>query len=308
MNAGERRTGRLEAQAKVNLFLRVLGREPSGYHQLATLFQRVEIADTVTVRTGGAARALDMSGSLKVPPTENLAWRAAEAFMTAAAWPTGFAIEIEKRIPAGGGMGGGSADAAAVLRILNALAPSPLDRATLYGIAFALGADVPYLVSELGLALGTGRGEKLREMEPLPSREVALWIPPFGVASKDAFGWYATDRAASGGADGVPGGAAVGAKDGTASALRSLHSTLSWPEVASLAANDLEAPVFRHHPELALLRDELAATGPLLARMSGSGSTLFAVYDGAAPAAAPAGCHAVSTKTVAQVASVDVIG
>lgn len=299
-----RRAGRVEAEAKLNLFLRIAGREPSGYHQLSTLFQRIALADAVMVRTGGTERSLDLLGPHQFPATENIAWHAAEAFAAAAGWPSGFAIEIEKRIPIGGGLGGGSADAAAVLRILNALAPTPLDAATLFAIAFRLGADVPYLLSELALSLGTGRGERLREMAPLPARELALWIPPFGVASRDAFGWYAASQAAAS----QPAAKPAGASATQDSAHPPLRSALSWAEVADLAGNDLEPAVFTHHPELAVLLGQMDATRPIIARMSGSGSTLFAVYGGETPSSLPAGCRVVTTKTVERVASVDVIG
>src|SRR5262245_16387174 len=124
-------TARTVAQAKVNLFLRVLAREASGYHQLETLFCRLELGDDVVVRVGVDGRSLDCVGEAIPPeglgPTErNLAWRAAVAYADATGWPNDWAIEIAKRIPVGGGLGGGSADAGAVLRCLNRLAPSPL--------------------------------------------------------------------------------------------------------------------------------------------------------------------------------------
>ena len=197
MTAGARgsRTARVEAQAKINLFLRILSREPSGYHQLETLFQRIALADSVTVRTGGSGRSLDCRGADTGPVEENLAWRAAMAFADAGGGPANFQIEIEKRIPVGGGLGGGSADAAAVLRALNALAERPLDDTALTAIAFSLGADVPYLVSTHALALGSGRGEKLFPLGALPARDVLLAVPPFGVSSADAFGWYDAQKA-----------------------------------------------------------------------------------------------------------------
>src|SRR5262249_10808319 len=120
------RTARVEAQAKVNLFLRVLGREASGYHQLETLFQRISLSDTVMVRTDVDGRSIDCHGADCGPPEQNLAWRAALAFREAAGWPDTFAIEVTKEIPVGSGLGGGSADAGAVLRCLNALATRKL--------------------------------------------------------------------------------------------------------------------------------------------------------------------------------------
>jgi 4-diphosphocytidyl-2-C-methyl-D-erythritol kinase len=262
------RTARVQAQAKINLFLRILAREPSGSHQIETLFQRISLADVVTVRLDVAARSLDCSGptaGAQLGPTEqNLAWRAAVAFCDAARWQVPFAIEIEKQIPVGGGLGGGSADAAAVLRALNALAPEPLTSDALHAIAFTLGADVPFLTTELALSLGTGHGEQLIPFAPMPARPLRLVVPGFGVSSKDAFGWFAEDRAGQ-----AP----------TPVAHVPLIGELNWAMVAALAVNDLERPVFARHTELPGLLSALSESGARMARMTGSGSTLFAVYD-----------------------------
>ena len=257
-------SARLEAQAKLNLFLRVLAREPSGFHQIETLFQRIALADTVTVRTGVSGRALECAGADVGPVEKNLGWRAANAFATAAGWPDGFAIEIQKRIPVGSGLGGGSADAAAVLRALNALAPRRVDAASLAVIAFGLGADVPYLLTHYALARGTGHGERLIGLQTLPARDVVLLVPPFGVSSGSAFAWHAAldDDGPS-----------------VARAPLLLPAPLSWYAVSRLAANDLETAVFARHPELAELRNALARSGARIARMTGSGSAVFGVYD-----------------------------
>jgi 4-diphosphocytidyl-2-C-methyl-D-erythritol kinase len=288
------RTARVEAQAKLNLFLRVLSREASGYHQLETLFQRITLADSVTVHTGGAGRSLDCRGADIGPVERNLAWRAALAFAAAASGPSAFRIEIEKRIPVGGGLGGGSADAAAVLRALNALAEKPLDDGALASIAFSLGADVPYLLSTHALAIGWGRGERLHPLEAMPSRDVVLAVPPFGVSSADAFRWHAEANAQQ--------------SAGTRATL-SPGRKPEWKTIASLAANDLEHIVIAHHPEIGALRDALRRGGAILAQMSGSGSTVFGVFD--TPVAGLSwpeldilGARVIRTSTLEHVASV----
>jgi 4-diphosphocytidyl-2-C-methyl-D-erythritol kinase len=290
------RTARVEAQAKLNLFLRVLSREPTGYHQLETLFQRIALADSVTVHTGGTGRSLDCRGADVGPVERNLAWRAALAFADATGGPAAFRIEVEKRIPVGGGLGGGSADAAAVLRALNALAEKPLDDGALAAIAFSLGADVPYLLSTHALAIGWGRGERLHALEALPSRGVLLAIPPFGVSSAAAFRWHDEESAKR--------------RSGT-------HATLPptrkpwWKAIASLAANDLESVVIAHHSEIGALRDAMRRGGAFLAQMSGSGSTVFGVFD--APVAGRSfpeldaiGAHLIRTATVEHVAGIEI--
>jgi len=291
------RTARVAAQAKVNLALRVLARETSGFHQIETVFQRLALADTVTVRAA-ATRSLDVSwdvasgaGTSDLGPVErNLAWRAAEAYAAVARWPGGFAIEIVKRIPVGGGLGGGSADAAAVLRALDALATAPLGQAAIIGIGARLGADVAFLASRSELALAWGRGDRMFDLPPLPAAEVLLVVPPFGVNTAEAYGALAAHR--------VVRGAAPGA------AWRSPRSLGSWEAVAADAVNEFESVVFGRHPDLATMRAQLAALPrAVFAMLSGSGSTLFAVLgaqSGTTGALAlPAGWTAVPTRTAA---------
>jgi 4-diphosphocytidyl-2-C-methyl-D-erythritol kinase len=288
------RVARVEAQGKINLFLRILSREASGYHQLETLFQRIALADSVTVITGGTGRALDCSGADAGPVERNLAWRAAVAFANAAGGPANFRVEIAKRIPVGGGLGGGSADAAAVLRALNALAAKPLDEATLAAIAFSLGSDVPYLLSPHALALATGRGERLFPLEPLPARAVLLAVPQFGVSSADAFRWFAEQDASR--------------HSGTRATLAPGRK-LAWKTIAALAANDLEGVVSARHPEIGALRVAMHGDGVVMAQMSGSGSTVFGVFEGApspttTSAVERAGARVITTSTVKKVAEV----
>jgi 4-diphosphocytidyl-2-C-methyl-D-erythritol kinase len=286
VSGAARSTAHIEAQGKINLFLRILSREPSGYHQLETLFQRIALADSVTVRVGGPSRSLDCRGAETGPVENNLAWRAATAFADATGNALNFQIEIEKRIPVGGGLGGGSADAAAVLRALNALAEKPLDDSALAAIAFSLGSDVPYLLSTHALALGAGRGEKLFPLQPLDARPVILAVPPFGVSSADAFGWFAEQKAAR--------------HSGTRATLP-MGRKLEWRTIAALAANDLEGVVAAHHPEIGTLRDSLKTRGAMLAQMTGSGSTVFGVFE------KPFGANRgeIDTSTVEAVAPVE---
>ncbi len=286
------RAAHLEAQAKINLFLRVRSREPNGYHQLQTLFQRISLADTVRVRTGVTGRSLECPGADVGPVEKNLAWRAALVFAGAAGWPEGFAIEIEKRIPVGGGLGGGSADAGAVLRILNALAPRPLGAVSLAEVAARLGADVPFLATEAALAVGLGRGERLTLLHALPARDLLLCLPTFGVSSAEAFEWYAATH----------GGTAAAPKAAVA-----LPAQFDWETVARLAQNDLEEPVFAHHPELAVFRAAIERDGATIARMTGSGSTLFGVYPPGARPAITASCTVLAARTVERVAAVELV-
>lgn len=284
----------LEAQAKLNLRLCVLAREASGYHQLESLFIRIDLADSVRVATDTSSRTLDCPG-VDLPAERNLAFRAAAAFAEAAGWPTGFDIKIEKRIPAGGGLGGGSADAGAVLRALNALAPTPLDGATLMSLALRVGADVPFFATDAALALGWGRGERLLALRPLPAREVLLALPGFGVETAAAFQWHAAASA------GTP---------AAAPAPLTLDDLDRWDHIAPLARNDLEAVVFAKHPAVRDCVSSLADAGAKIARMSGSGSTAFGVFDRRPlpePGGFPDGTTLVHSRTSTSVAQVKLL-
>lgn len=285
-------TATLEAQAKINLFLRVLAREEGGYHQLETLFARIDLADSVRVATDTAVRELACEGADVGPMEQNLAWRAAIAYREETGWPHGFAIRIEKRIPVGGGLGGGSADAGAVLRILNAIAPAPLSDAMIATLAFRLGADVPFLATEAPLALAWGRGERLLALQPLPRRELLLCLPPFGVETAQAFGWLAAER------QGVPLHAPAPVR---------LEDLDRWDGIARLAENDLERPVVHRHPGVAACLASLVGAGARVARMSGSGSTVFGVFDRRPPAelaGLPEGTRLVPCRTLTSLAQV----
>ena len=297
-------TARTVAQAKVNLFLRVLAREADGYHQLETLFCRLELGDDVAVRVNVGGRSLDCAGEALPPeglgPVErNLAWRAAVMYAAATGWPNDWAIEIAKGIPVGGGLGGGSADAGAVLRCLNRLAPSPLSDEELVALAAPLGADVPFLTSGDPLALGWGRGERLLALPPLPGRAVTLVCFPFGVPTPDAYRW-------------------LDARETPAprrGARLELESLTTWTGVARLAHNDFEMVVAPRYPEIERALDELRARSAgdhdaaAFTLLAGSGATVFAVSDEPAQAmTAPHGTSVrlVHTRTASRVVAIEV--
>jgi 4-diphosphocytidyl-2-C-methyl-D-erythritol kinase len=236
-------------------------------------------------------------------PEDNLAWRAAERFAEAAGWPTGFAITIDKHIPVGGGLGGGSADAAAVLRGLNAIAPTPLPAAELLAIAGTLGSDVPFLTSDAVMAWTWGRGDRLLTVPPLSPMAATLVTFPDGVNTGAA---YAALAAARGGSA-HPGAVAYAA-----------DAFASWASIAALAANDFERVVPALHPGVAgwlpvvqqaaaMLR---AAGEPGLGLLSGSGATCvilhppdsgFNLGTDDADAALPFGAQLVDTRTASAI-------
>ena len=257
------RAARVRAQAKINLLLRILGRERSGYHHLETVFARLDLSDDIVVRVGVEGRSLDCGSSELGAVEDNLAYRAAMAYRQTG-WPDSFAIEIAKRIPVGGGLGGGSADAGAVLRALNALRPEPIPRDALLDLASKLGADVPFLSSDSAMALAWGRGERMLALPPLPPRDVLLLTPPFGISTADAYSWIAEERGDS--------------FDPRAGEL-TLEMLGDWTSVLTIARNDFETVVMRKQPLIRTLLSALRSCGASLAMLSGSGSTVFGLFD-----------------------------
>lgn len=255
---------RIEARAKLNLFLRVLAREADGYHGIETIFCLLDLADQLEVtRTGGSGVTLEVDGSDTGPERENLAVRAAEAVLVATGRPFGVHIRLGKQIPVRAGLGGGSSDAAAALLAVNALANGAVPRHELLQFAARLGSDVPFFLSGAALALAWGHGERMLRLPPLPPAPALLVTPPVSIATPAAFQWV-DDARRTGGRRG-------------ALAL-DLEALQSWGDIGRMAGNDFEAPAFSRHPEVRAGFEALARTHPLVCRMSGSGSTLFAIY------------------------------
>jgi 4-diphosphocytidyl-2-C-methyl-D-erythritol kinase len=252
------------AHAKLNLFLRVLARESDGYHGIETLFCRLALADTLTVRrSDGPDITLEVNGPDTGPSAENLARGAAAAVLAATRQTFGMHLTLTKRIPVGAGLGGGSADAAAALLAVNQLAGNGISRAELLHLAARLGADVPFALSEAPLALGWGHGERMLALPPLPRAPVLLLTPATAVQTAEAYRWLDEARGSV----------------GRRGALCLEPETLaSWSDVARMAGNDFESVVFGKLPAVREAFEALARTGPFLCRMTGSGSTIAAIY------------------------------
>jgi 4-diphosphocytidyl-2-C-methyl-D-erythritol kinase len=252
------------ARAKLNLLLRVLARDSSGYHQIETIFCLLELADEIAVTRGGTHIDLDVQTSSDIgPERDNLAFRAAHAFRERIHSDDGIRIRLVKHVPPGAGLGGGSSDAAAVLHALNALHGNPLGIDELIDIAATLGSDVPFFAARVPLALGRGRGDRLAALPALPVKPVLLALTGHHVATADAYAALAQQRHA---------------QHATSAAM--LHVTsLSWQDVAAMAVNDFETVVFQQLPVLGAIRTALEHSGALCARLTGSGSAVFGVFE-----------------------------
>ena len=253
-----------EAHAKANLFLRVLARESDGYHSIETLFCRLELSDTLIARrTEGTGVTLVVEGPDTGPAEENLALRAAKLVLESSRTRFGVDLALTKRIPVGAGLGGGSADAAAALALVNGLGGNAIPRSELLHLAARLGADMPFCLSEAPLAIGWSHGERMMALPALPRAPVLLLTPPVPIRTAQAYGWIDETRPATG---------------RRGSLLLDAQSLAGWSDVARMAGNDFESVVFGRHPLIREAFEALARTRPLLCRMSGSGSTLIAVY------------------------------
>lgn len=257
-----------QAPAKLNLALHVRHRRPDGYHALETLFAFVDHGDVVRVTPAEADR-FTLTGpfaAVLAGEGDNLVTRAAARFRSTFGGGA-HAIELEKHLPVASGIGGGSADAAATLRALAQLHGVALDDPRLFAIADRLGSDVPACL--LGrTAFGTGRGEQLAPLEGLAGTPVLLVNPGVGVSTAAVFrGWDGEDRGPIGRGDLLA--------------------------VARAGRNDLEPPARAIAPAIDGVLEALASqAGVLLARMSGSGATCFALFDNDAARDAAAGALA----------------
>lgn len=255
------------AHAKANLFLRVLAREASGFHQLETLFTLLELHDTLTIERADGDVALTVDGPDTGPAEANLAVRAAQTVLTATGNTFGVRIHLQKRIPVGGGLGGGSSDAASTLHAVNQLAGNAVPGHEILQFAAKLGADVAFFASRRPFALAWGRGERLFAVPAPPAAPALLVVPPFGVETARAYQALDAGRSDT---QWFRGGVALDAE-----------ALTSWGGIGRLGGNDFEAPVFGKEPGLKALFERLAGTRPLLCRMSGSGSCLIAIYKSA---------------------------
>lgn len=281
------RLGR-RAVAKVNLHLEVRGRRDDGYHELRTVFQTIDLADEIEIVVGGCGISIEVSSSEVPAGPENLAWRAARAFRRRWAPDTGVAIRLEKRIPVGGGLGGGSSDAAVVLRLLRKAVGEPRDPEDLIPVARELGADVPYFLLG-GTALGLGRGDRIVPLAELPEREMVLVVPPVPVSTAEVFGDLGHLTAA----------------DPDPRIMAIVQSGQPTWDAVGFGSNDLERSVVSRWSVIGAVRRGLVEAGARVARLSGSGSSVFALFDGSPGVGElepflPEGCRVERVRTVSR--------
>jgi len=258
----------VSAPAKVNLSLKVLGRRDDGYHLLSTQMQKVTLYDTIELRAGGEGVRLRCPGSDIPEDRNNLVYRAAELYLDWASQngvscPRGVAIDLEKQIPVGAGLGGGSSDAASTLLALNQMLDGACGLDKLAEMGLHLGADVPFFVQASAAALASGIGEILQPVAPLQGCRVLLVNPGFSVSTR----WVYQTFALTG-------------KDDSVNLQNSQEAVLSLKGAGFplLLVNDLESVTLKKYSELGLIKEEMYRQGADGALMSGSGPTIFGVF------------------------------
>lgn len=261
------------AYAKVNFGLRILDKRQDGFHELRTVFQTVSLFDRLRLewapgRAGGASLSCNRK-DLETP--DNLVVRAAEALLAATNKKGRLKITLEKQIPSGAGLGGGSTDAAAVLVGLSRLLKTPPAPEILSEIAADLGSDVPFFLQG-GRSVGVGRGEEVYALQELPKQWLLLLAPNLHSSTPEAYRDLARTR---------DNGLTVAGKRRIINVFGSRTGVSGVRAAQSLAgalANDFEDVIFHRFPHLAVLKSHLEKLGARGSALSGSGSALFGLF------------------------------
>ncbi len=253
------------ALAKINLTLDVLGKRGDGYHDLQSIMQTISIRDDITLHLGTGEPWKLVCDKDWVPADErNLAWKAAKVFFeTLGKDPNGLAIEIVKRIPGEAGLGGGSADAGAVLRALNRYYDSPLSVYALCELGAQVGSDVPFCTL-CGTAMVEGRGERLRKLPDIPEMFFVVCKPDFSVSTPELY--QKLDETAI-------------AHRPDQRAMEAAIAKGDLAEIADKLGNVFEPVVISQHLELNYIKSILNSYGSYGQQMTGSGSAVFGIFD-----------------------------
>lgn len=254
---------KLTAPAKVNLFLKVLGKRKDSYHNLHTLFERIDLCDTIRISKAPQGITVTSDKHITGDPRENIAYKAAELILRHARAKSGARIHIRKRIPMVAGLGGGSSDAAAVLIGLNKLYNLKINRLTLMRLGTKLGADVPFFLLDAPFAIGRSKGERLKRAAiKLRPWHLLVYPGPFKASTREVYaafdkGDFALTRH-----------------------IGDVRMTMpkDWNGLESLLHNDLGDVVAKTRPVIGRIKQCLVASLGNIVIVSGSGPSLFCLY------------------------------
>jgi len=253
----------IPAHTKVNLALKIIQKRPDGYHDLDTVFQELNWGDILHFKPAQKF-SFEMTGLSFDDGGNNICLRAVELVEKMSGTTFSIELVLEKKVPPGSGIGGGSADGAAVLKGLNRLLEKPLSQQQLHQLALQLGADVPFFL-EGGLQHGQGVGEKLDKLELGFEGAFLLIIPPIHISTKQAFEALKIPLTAP-------------------KSPFTFGRLLDKATLVRFFENEFESVVFHRHPEIGILKEELLHQGAFFASLSGSGSTVYGIFDNLAHA------------------------
>jgi 4-diphosphocytidyl-2-C-methyl-D-erythritol kinase len=247
----------LESPAKVNLRLEILGKREDGYHEIRTVFQKIDLCDRIHFSLRREKGILITTNQAGLPVDQrNLIYRTARTIFERLGFDGGVAVQLDKRIPIGAGLGGGSSNAATTLKALNQLLKAGFSREEMMAMGTVIGADVPFFLTEQGCALATGIGERLEKIE-LPELWFVLIYPNFEVSTRWAYENFGlTNRVIQ----------------------LKIQCLVTPEEVCGVLMNDLEGVVSKRFPQIDQMKEILIAAGALGSLMTGSGPTVFGVF------------------------------
>lgn len=253
----------IEAPAKVNLTLDVKSRYPDGYHELETVMHQIDLLDKVTIETAPGGVEVASNSSLIPHNQENLAYRAAELILKTCGSGEGIKIYIEKNIPVGAGLAGGSTDAAAVLKGINSLYNYGINQKTLMEMGLKIGADVPFCLSNQ-TAIARGKGEKLTPLEKEVKLLMVLVKPDFQISTAEVYREFEFNRVEQ-----IP----------DISSFLEAWKHYNIIGIAKNMVNVLESVSIRKYHNIAVIKNKLKELGALNAVMSGSGPSVVGVFE-----------------------------
>ncbi|MBI3316802.1 MAG: 4-(cytidine 5'-diphospho)-2-C-methyl-D-erythritol kinase [Candidatus Omnitrophica bacterium] len=260
----------LKSPAKINLYLKVLGRRRDGYHDLVTLFERISLKDSLRlIKAAPGVFSLSASEPALSVGEDNLITRAYRLLQRQYPKMGGVKVRLTKHIPIGGGLGGGSSNAAFFLLGMKRLYGLKGSENSLFRIGRRLGADVPFFLKEVPRAIGTGRGDRLRSIPSTKKLWLVLIISPYRLITKQVYGKFAQARPC----------ASLTKELRTVKILCNFFQRKGLKQYALRLANDLEKPAFALRPELRNIKAKILQKGIQDVLMSGSGPTFFVLAD-----------------------------
>lgn len=254
----------IKAYAKINLGLDVIRKRPDGYHDIKTIMQTINLYDTVCIKRT-RFQSVTVSSNLNFLPTDhrNLAYKAAMLFREKYPFSGGLSIYLNKRIPVSAGLAGGSADAAATLKALNQLYETRLSREELISLGQQVGADVPFCLT-MGTALAEGIGEKIKILPSMPDCHILLVKPDINVSTKNVYENLVINDET---------------KHPDIDAMLEALKEKDLYKLAPLMGNILETVTVSDHPVIKDIKDTMKKEGAITSLMSGSGPTVFGIFD-----------------------------